>query len=55
MLTEPVMANLGSWLWMEFDFLQRQRPWERVTVIVNRTPTQSYDQSTEIMVAPALH
>jgi hypothetical protein len=39
----------------EFDFLQRQRPWERATVIVNGTPTQPYDQSTEIMLAPALY
>jgi hypothetical protein len=38
----------------EFDFLQRQRPWERATVIVNGTPTQPYDQRTEIMLAPAL-
>jgi len=70
MLTELMMADLGFWpsmagaeardFWrewsaQEFDFLQRQRPWERATVIVNGTPTQPYDQSTEIMLAPALY
>ena len=44
-----------EWGAQEFDFLQRQRPWERATVIVNGTPTQPYDQSTEIMLAPALY
>jgi hypothetical protein len=34
------------------DFQRRQLPWERATIIVNGTPTQSYDQSTEIVVAP---
>jgi hypothetical protein len=44
-----------EWGAQEFDFLQRQRTWERATIIVNGTPTQSYDQSTEIVVAPALY
>jgi hypothetical protein len=44
-----------EWAAQEFDFLQRQRPWERATVIVNGTPTQPHDRSTEIMVAPTMH
>lgn len=53
--TEAAKNFWREWGAQEFDFLQRQRPWERATVIVNGTPTQSYDQSTEIVVAPALH
>ena len=43
-----------EWGAQECDFLQRQRPWKRATVIVNGTPTEPYDQSTEIILAPAL-
>jgi hypothetical protein len=52
-----VMTDLGLWPWtaQEFEFLERQRPWERATVIVNGTPTQPYDRHTEIMVSQALH
>ena len=42
-----------EWEAQEVDFLQRQRPWERAAVIVHGTPTQPYDQSSEILVAPA--
>ena len=52
--TEEARDFWREWGAQEFDFLQRQRPWERATVIVNGTPTQPYDQSTEIMLAPAL-
>lgn len=53
--TEEARDFWREWGAQEFDFLQRQRPWERATVIVNGTPTQPYDQSTEIMLAPALY
>jgi hypothetical protein len=42
-----------EWGAQESDFLERQRPWERATAIVNGTPTEPYDQSTEIIVARA--
>ena len=51
--TEEARDFWREWAAQEFDFLHRQRPWERATVIVNGTPTQTYDQSTEIMLAPA--
>jgi hypothetical protein len=53
--TERARDFWREWGVQEFDFLERQRPWERATVIVNGTPTQPYDQSTEIMLAPALY
>ncbi|HTD17147.1 MAG TPA: hypothetical protein VK673_18325 [Chthoniobacterales bacterium] len=53
--TEGARDFWREWGAQEFDFLQRQRPWERATVIVNGTPTQPYDQSNEIMLAPALY
>ena len=53
--TEAAKNFWREWGAQEFDFLERERPWERAMVIVNGTPTQSYDQSTEIVVAPALH
>jgi hypothetical protein len=53
--TEGARDFWREWRVQEFDFLQRQRPWERATVIVNGTSTQPYDQSTEIMLAPALY
>jgi len=51
-VSDKLTCNVSA---QEFDFLQRQRPWERATVIVNGTPTQPYDQRTEIMLAPALY
>ena len=53
--TEKARDFWREWGAQEFDFLQRQRPWERAMVIVNGTPTQPCDQSTEIMLAPAFH
>jgi hypothetical protein len=53
--TEEARDFWREWGAQEFDFLQRQRPWERAAVIVNGTPTQPCDQSTEIMLAPALY
>ena len=52
--TEDARNFWHEWTAQEFDFLQRQRPWERAIVIVNGTPTEPYDRSTEIMVSPAL-
>ena len=53
--TEEARNFWREWGAQEFDFLHRQRPWERATVFVNGTPMQPYDQSTEIMVASGLH
>ena len=44
-----------EWQAEEVNFLQRQRPWERATIIVNGTPRQPYRPGTEVVVAPALH
>lgn len=44
-----------EWITEEFEFLQRQRPWERATIIVNGTPLQPYDRSSEVIISPALH
>ena len=52
--TEDARNFWHEWVAEEFDFLQRQRPWERAMVIVNGTPTQPYNPSTEIIVSPAL-
>ena len=51
--TEEARDFWREWGSQESDFLQQQRPWERATVIVNGTPTEPYDQSTEIILAPA--
>lgn len=40
-----------EWMAQEVDFLQRQRPWERATAIINGTPTQPYDRNSEIVVS----
>lgn len=40
-----------EWLAQEFEFLQRQRPWERASAIVNGTPTQPYDRSSQVVVS----
>ena len=53
--TEDARNFWHEWIAQEFEFLKRQRPWERATVVVNGTPTQPYDQNTEIMVSQALH
>jgi uridine kinase len=49
--TEDARNFWHEWAAQEFEFLERQRPWERATVIVNGTPTQPYDRNTEIMVS----
>lgn len=43
-----------EWQAEEFDLLQRQRPWERARVIINSTPVQPYDRSSEIVIAASL-
>lgn len=53
--TAAVRDFWHEWMAEEIPFLQQQRPWERATVIVNGTPTQAYDPTTEIVVAHALH
>jgi hypothetical protein len=53
--TEDARNFFHEWIVQEFEFLERQRPWERATVIVNGTSTQPYEQNTEIMVSQALH
>jgi len=40
-----------EWMAQELDFLQRQRPWERATAIVNGTPTQPYDRNSQVIVS----
>jgi uridine kinase len=52
--TEEARNFWHEWTAQEFEFLERQRPWERATVIVNGTPTQPHDRNTEIMVSQAL-
>ena len=53
--TEDARNFWHEWIVQEFEFLERQRPWERATVIVNGTPTQPYDRNTKIMISQALH
>ena len=53
--TEAVRNFWFEWIAQEFVFLERQRPWERATVIVNGTPRQPHDRNTEIMVSHASH
>jgi hypothetical protein len=52
--TEYARNFWHEWIAQEFEFLKRQRPWERATVIVNGTPTQPYDPNTEIMISQAM-
>lgn len=49
--TEEARAFWREWMAAEIAFLLRQRPWERATVVVNGTPTQAYDRTTEILSA----
>jgi pentatricopeptide repeat protein len=51
--TEEARTFWDEWMSEEVDFLQRQRPWERATAIVNNTPTQPYDRSSQIVVSAA--
>lgn len=51
--TEAARNFWHEWIAEEFEFLERQRPWERATVIVNGTPIQPYDRNTEILVSQA--
>ena len=52
--TEEARKFWHEWMAQEFDFLQRQRPWERATAIVNGTPTQPYDRNSQVIVSAAL-
>jgi hypothetical protein len=51
--TEDVRAFWHEWAVQEFDFLQRQRPWERARVIVNSTPAQPYDHTSAVVISAA--
>jgi uridine kinase len=51
--TEEARTFWDEWMIQEVDFLQRQRPWERATAIVNNTPRQPYDRSSQIVVSAA--
>ena len=51
--TEEARTFWDEWMREEVDFLQRQRPWERAAAIVNNTPTQPYDRSSQIVVSAA--
>lgn len=52
--TEEVIKFWELWMTEELDFLQKQRPWERATLIVNGTPEQPYDRGTQVIAASAL-
>jgi pentatricopeptide repeat protein len=49
--TEEARKFWDEWMLQEVDFLQRQRPWERAVTIVNNTPTQPYDRSSEVVIS----
>ena len=49
--TEEVVRFWHEWMAEEVVFLERQRPWERAAVIVNGTPQQPYDGSTQIVIS----
>jgi hypothetical protein len=51
--TEEARNFWDEWMREEVDFLQRQRPWERATAIVNNTPAEPYDGSSQIVVSAA--
>jgi hypothetical protein len=52
--TQEVINFWHEWMAQEVAFLQRQRPWERATAIVNGTPTPSYDRNSHVIVAADL-
>lgn len=52
--TEAARDFWREWMAQEFDFLQRQRPWERATAIVNGTPTLPYDRDSQVIVSDVL-
>ena len=49
--TEDVIRFWHEWMAEEIVFLQQHRPWERAAVIVNGTPQQSFDPSTQVMIS----
>jgi uridine kinase len=49
--TEEARNFWHEWMSQEFEFLRRQRPWERATAIVNGTPTQQYDPDSQVVVS----
>lgn len=51
--TEEARSFWNEWMPQEFDFLQRQRPWERAVTIVNNTPTQPYNRNSEVVISAA--
>lgn len=53
--TEDARRFWHEWMNEEVDFLQRQRPWERATVIVHGSPSQPYDRNHDVIISPPLH
>jgi hypothetical protein len=53
--TEEARNFWHEWMAQEFDFLARQRPWDRATVIANGTPTQVYDRNSQVVVSAQSH
>lgn len=49
--TAEARAFWQEWMAAEVAFLERQRPWERAAVMVNGSPRQPYDRTTEILIA----
>jgi hypothetical protein len=49
--TDAVLAFWNEWMSHEVPFLQRDRPWERATLIVSGTPTLPHDPDDELVVA----